>query len=116
MEPTLYDVLTAPPRVSDLNGRPIPAYNPTQFCVWLEGARELGAFSTGELSEGQRDMIRSRLDRVMPDGRGDADPCARLVRDLRGAERLGLPWWGPGGLMALCISLEACWRGAPADA
>jgi hypothetical protein len=100
-------------RVVKADVRSAPRHSPLLFCTWLDGARELGAIGAAGLDEAQRAAVLARLELVV-DAVDDSDPHGRLVRDLRGAARLGCSWWEAEQLAALLGQLRASFSGGAA--
>jgi hypothetical protein len=94
-----------------------------QFCRWLDGARELGAFRNSEVDEGQKKLIEERLREVLPPvvfevphakARGTTEnPWWKFVRNFRGLVDLSVRWTDAyhfscllGALQALCMPVK----------
>lgn len=82
---------------------------PEDFCIWLEGGRELGAFHTGDVTDVRRAFIETRLKAVAiaapQAGRADS-PCARFVRDFQGTVSMSVDWTQPHPLTFLLSRLQ----------
>jgi hypothetical protein len=79
---------------------------PEQFCRWLEGARELGAFKSG-VDEGQKAVILERLRSVGREPGSIESPWWRFVRNLRGLVDLSVDWTNDYNFTLLLCALQS---------